>query len=140
MEQIYLLDTDMLSLLQYEHPVVVAAIQSHESGRIALTTPTIEEQISGWSALARSARTSEAEIRSSTLLSLLVSSWKRFGVEPMSQASVTRFGSLVSLKLNVRHNDLRIVAIGLVLGATVVTRNRRDFGRVPGLAIEDWSI
>jgi tRNA(fMet)-specific endonuclease VapC len=35
-------------------------------------------------------------------------------------------------------NDLMIAAIALASDATVVTRNEREFRRVPGLRVESW--
>jgi tRNA(fMet)-specific endonuclease VapC len=35
-------------------------------------------------------------------------------------------------------HDLRIAAICMVHGASLISRNRRDFERVPGLAVEFW--
>lgn len=36
-------------------------------------------------------------------------------------------------------NDLLIAAHALSLGLTLVTNNRREFDRVPGLACEEWA-
>jgi tRNA(fMet)-specific endonuclease VapC len=36
--------------------------------------------------------------------------------------------------------DLQIAAIALANGLTVVTHNTTEFGRVPGLKIEDWEV
>jgi tRNA(fMet)-specific endonuclease VapC len=53
---------------------------------------------------------------------------------------VNRYLTLAGLRLNVGKMDLRIAAITLENGATVVTRNTRDFSRVPNLTVVDWSV
>ena len=69
--------------------------------------------------------------------------------------SLTRFSALASnfetrriprgerlkrQRIRVGTMDLRIAAIALANGMTVLTRNRADFGRVPNLNVEDWTI
>lgn len=49
------------------------------------------------------------------------------------RAALEKQGSMIP------HNDLWIAAHALALGLTVVTGDISDFGRVPGLAVEDWT-
>lgn len=42
--------------------------------------------------------------------------------------------------IRIEDNDLFIAAIALSRNLKVVTHNARDFGRVPGLAVEDWEV
>ena len=56
-----------------------------------------------------------------------------------SEPAIIRYNALLALKLNVGKMDLRIAAIALEANATVITRNLRDFERVPGLACENWA-
>lgn len=64
----------------------------------------------------------------------------RLSICSFAQAAIQRYEQLKALKLKIGKRDQRIAAIALELGATLVARNRRDFERVPGLRIADWSV
>lgn len=49
-----------------------------------------------------------------------------------------RYQQLRAQRIKIGTQDLRIASVALVHGLTVLTRNQRDFGRVPGLTIDDW--
>jgi tRNA(fMet)-specific endonuclease VapC len=57
-----------------------------------------------------------------------------------SAEAEVRFADLKQQRIKIGAQDLKIASIVLVVGGTVVTRNRRDFEKVPGLMIEDWSL
>jgi tRNA(fMet)-specific endonuclease VapC len=60
-------------------------------------------------------------------------------VLPLSLAALSHHALLIRQRLYVGSNDLKIAVTALENNATVVTRNLRDFGRVPGLVCEDWT-
>ena len=64
----------------------------------------------------------------------------KWRILPYTESANAAVAQLKALRLNVGLADLRIAAIALEHRAVVVTRNRRDFSRVPGLNIEDWSV
>lgn len=137
---LYILDTDMLSLLQHGHPVVWQRIATVPPGDVAVTIITVEEQFKGRLTSLRRARDNAALALAYAQMTETMQGLASLRILSFPEPSITRFEQLVSLKLNIGRNDLRIAAIALEQGATVVTRNTRDFGRVPGLTIEDWSV
>ena len=56
-----------------------------------------------------------------------------------TEAAIMRYEAFKALKLGIRSKDQRIAAIALEHAGTLVTRNVRDFQRIPGLAVENWA-
>jgi len=54
--------------------------------------------------------------------------------------AATEFERLRQARIRIGTKDLRIAAICISNGATLLTRNLKDFGQVPGLRAEDWSV
>jgi tRNA(fMet)-specific endonuclease VapC len=136
---LFVLDTDTISLFQHDHPAVSAAVQRHPLSDLAITVLTVEEQLSGWYNELRKAKKPAALAAVYHRMALTVRFLGRLPILSFTEAAIDRYEGLRGLKLKVRKTDLRIAAIVLENDATLVTRNRRDFIQVPGLRIDDWS-
>ncbi len=136
----FLLDTDILSLLQQGHLAVVNRVNQTSVLDIAISTITLWEQLQGWQAsLTRARDRKQLAVAHQRIVARLLPTWSLFSVIAMTEPALHRFDQLVSMRLNVGAMDLRIAAVALEYNLAVVTRNLRDFQRVPMLVAEDWS-
>jgi tRNA(fMet)-specific endonuclease VapC len=136
----YLLDTDIFSLFLQNDPNVVRSVVAHLSNPMAVSIVTVQEVWDGWAAAIAQAKTADRLAATYARLTETINELRNWSVVTFPVGAVARYNSLKKQKLNVAGNDLRIASIALEIGATVVTRNSRDFSRIPGVVIEDWSV
>ncbi|WP_309709636.1 type II toxin-antitoxin system VapC family toxin [Armatimonas sp.] len=135
----FILDTDTLTLLRQGNTAIIQKLQEIDPNEVAITAITVEEQLSGWYTLMRQLRSDSDLERAYERLAQTVRFVGRLPILGFSQDAIVKYRNLLSQKLNIGKMDLRIAAIALECNATVVTRNARDFGRVPALTIADWT-
>jgi tRNA(fMet)-specific endonuclease VapC len=135
---LYVIDTDMLSLYQHGHAELTAKLDAHSPEELAITVITVEEELSGWYSQLRKVRRPEEQAEVYERLARTVPVLARWNILSMTHSAILRYETLKRMNLNVRKMDLRIAAIVLECGGVVVTRNVRDFQRVPNLAVENW--
>lgn len=137
----FILDTDHISLHQREHIVLGRRIATVPPEQIAVTTVSFGEQVQGWLAQIHQAQDDQIKVvRGHRWLQNTLDYFARMQVLPFEEVAALRFLQLKQQRIRVGTQDLRISAIALANGYTVVTRNRRDFERVPGLAVDDWTV
>lgn len=137
---LYVFVTDSLTLFGRFHPALVRNVMLHLADDIRVTAVSVEGQVGGWYAAIRAARTPQQTESADTRLTDSVRQLAGWDVLPLTVSAVQRYQALLRQKLNVGGNDLRIAATAIEFGAVVVTRNLRDFRRVPGVQWEDWSV
>src|SRR5437870_3935759 len=131
---LFLLDTDTLTLVEQGHSVVLKSVNSHPISDISISAISIQEQMEGFlSAVTRARDRKQTAAAHDMLVTRLLPVWLRFAAHSFNEAAILRFEHLRSLRLNVGSMDLRIAAVALENQLTVVTRNQRDFSRIPGL-------
>ena len=107
---------------------------------LAVSIITIEEMLRG--RLALLARRSEGELRVHAYRKLMetVLLFSTISTIPFDLACEQQFQELRKRKIRIGSQDLRLASTALVHNLIVVTRNQRDFGLIPGLVLEDWSV
>lgn len=132
---IYLLDTNVcIHLLNERSAVIQNHFRAHASADIALCSVVKAELLYG----ARRSQRTEAN------LLLLEAFFAPLQSLPFDDACAEHYGriraELLSQGRPIGPNDLLIAAIARAHDATLVTHNTGEFGRVPGLRLEDWEV
>ncbi len=140
MNPLYILDTDHITLLQHNHPLLIARLATLPPKNVAVTIVSAAEQLKGRLAQINRARTAPEVANAFARFQQALNFYLTVPVLPYDEAAAAHFVRLRKInKIRPGTQDLRIASIALNQGATVVTRNRRDFEIIPGLRFEDWS-
>ena len=132
--------SDHVSLFQTGHPFVTQRVQSIDPNALAVTIITVEEQMYGRLNRIRRAKSTDDLRLGYSNLNRTLEYFQTIDVIDFDQAAVDCYREIIDRKLRVGTQDLKIAAITLSRQAILVTRNYRDFSKVSGLQLEDWSI
>ncbi len=134
---IYVIDTDHVSLFQRNHPFVVQHWAEANPDSLAVTIITVEEQIRGRFASIKQAKSKAKIVQAYTNLQTTVTFFNTIKVLSFDETAFAHDETLKKQKIRIGRQDLRIAAIALAINAIVVTRNQKDFSKVPNLILED---
>ncbi|WP_395093979.1 type II toxin-antitoxin system VapC family toxin [Armatimonas sp.] len=141
-ETLLLLDTDHLSLLQRggsESETLRERLKLVAPDDYGVTIITYMEQVEGRLAEINKAQTPAAQTAAFLGLHETLTLYQTIAVWDFTPQAAALFFLLRSQKIRVGTQDLRIACIALANNATLLTRNQRDFERIPGLTFEDWT-
>ena len=130
----YMLDTNICIFAIKKRPEnVLNRLQSHATSEICISSITYGE-------LCHGVEKSQARERNQLALTLFLSS---ISILPFNEASAQEYGavraSLEKKGTPIGPLDTQIAAHAKCLGLTLVTNNIREFIRVEGLLVEDWT-
>ena len=99
-----------------------------------------EEQMRGWTAEIARMQTGAQYVLPYDSLATTLIIYCSMTVLTFDSRAATHYDDLRRQRIRIGTQDLKIAAIALSNDATVLTRNTRDFSRVPKLKFEDWSV
>lgn len=131
-----MLDTDIcILLMRGESPTLAVKVQSIPLQQQVMSAVTFAELTYGVQASATAKRKHNQAVLDSFALHVAVLDWPQEAAPHYAEIRVDlkRRGAQLGAA------DLMIAAHAQTMGAIVVTNNVKDFGRVKGLQVENWT-
>jgi tRNA(fMet)-specific endonuclease VapC len=139
----YILDTDHVSLLEKKQTAESQRLLFRLTGvppeEKATTIITFEEQMRGWMAWIAQARSLPEQVERYGRLNQTLHRYCAGTVLDFDERAAEEFQRLRKTRIRIGTMDLKIAAIALSHNATLLSRNLKDFNKVPGLKVEDWA-
>jgi tRNA(fMet)-specific endonuclease VapC len=136
----FVFDSDHLTHYSNRHPAVLARYSAEPAGTLGLTPVTVEEALRGRLAVLSRRLDGAARILAYERLLATLRLLNQFPVAPFNQACEDQFQQLLTLRLSIGRQDLKMAAVALAHKLVLLTCNVRDFGQVPGLQTAGWTV
>ncbi|MEZ2303330.1 MAG: type II toxin-antitoxin system VapC family toxin [Microcoleus sp.] len=137
---LWIFDTDHTTLFQQGNPQIVQRVSAVNPKDIAITIVTFEEQMYGRLNRIRRAKSEDEIVSAYASLRKTINYLTDFELLDFDGVAQHYYMEFLRQKIRVGTQDLRIAAIALSKSGILLTRNRRDFERIPGFKFEDWSL
>jgi tRNA(fMet)-specific endonuclease VapC len=134
-------DTDVLTEILLGNPTYVARAATIPPHEQAVPVIVIEELLRGRLQVIRHAEAGQAKVdlaRAYALFEQTLRDVRQVIVLSYTPQAEALYQQWRQQRLRLPTHDLRIAAICSAHGATLISRNRRDFARVSGLQVEFW--
>ena len=134
--RLFMLDTDTcIFLMRGESPALAARVQSVPLQQQVMSAVTFAELTYGVQVSAAAKRKQNQSVLDSLVLHLAVLDWPQDAAKHYAEirADLKKRGAQLGAA------DLMIAAHARAMGAIVVTNNVKDFPRVKGLEVENWT-
>ena len=136
---VYILDTDHLSLYGRNHLALIERLQAN-TVNLTTTAINVEEQLRGRLAQVSDAKVSVSLANAYRWLSETVKLLSDFEVLQFTEQAQLIYQEFKTQRIRVGTQDLRIAAIALAHNGVLLSRNLRDFEKIPNLMIQDWTV
>lgn len=134
----FVLDTNHLRELCYDSVVGRRLRSRIENEAVVTTIVTVEEGCRGWLAKIGSYRDPSQQIWAYGELEKLLIVTTGLVRLPWDNEAAARLWAFRQQGVRIGTMDLKIACITLEYDAVLLTRNRSDFEKVPGLHFENW--